>query len=941
LSQGIIARAPELAAIERFLSHAGDGPSAFLLEGPAGIGKTILWASGCASAAAHGCTVLTTAPTRSESSIPLAGFWDLFANVDDEFLAVLPAPQRRALEVALLRSDPDEAARPPDQRALAVGAAALLRAMAGVAPVVLAIDDVQWLDDGSASVLAFALRRMGDAPVAVLLSLRDQLPSPGPLAIEAAVPRFERCTLGPLPLAAIHHIFVDRLDQRFPRPTLVRIEEASGGNPFYALELGRALVRSSEAPAPGRPLPVPETLDALTTERIESLPERTREALTVAALTTEPSVEVLARAGVDDPASALEPAVRDGVVAITEGTVRFTHPLLVSTALAHADPAELRHVHARLAAAVTSKDARALHTGLAASVPDEMAARMLDDAAHRVRGRGVPAGAAELYELAESLTPPEQTEDRRRRRFDAARCLFEAGESQEARRLLEAQIAGLEPGPERARSLQLLGQIVGRSASWREALVSATQALAEPGGDDGLRAAIERDIAFCHVCLGDLGSSIQHVTVAAELAERAGTRGILAQALASLTILRFLSGQGLDDRMLERALSLDDGAHTSPWEPRPRFVAALLLLWTIRLDEARGAFSALRAEAAERGDETIIPSIDLYLVLASLWAGDPGAAQRFADEALDVATLIGEPVTNALAFTCSALVDAYAGRTAPAFERGAEALGLFFASAFMLYTTFPLMALGFAELSAGAPAAADERLRPLADLTTMMPLGNPILAIFLPDEIEAVIALDDLDRAGMYLAWMEDRNRATPHPWAEAVVERCAALLAAGRGDLDDALVRAERALRAHEALPMPFERARTVLVKGLVHRRRREKRLADETLREALEAFESLAAPLWAERARAELSRVGLRPKAPAELTETELRVAELAAGGLTNREVGEAAFLSPKTVEKVLSRVYRKLGIGSRAELGARVAATGGLAPSATASVADDASH
>src|SRR6185369_8582773 len=138
----------------------------------------------------------------------------------------------------------------------------------------------------------------------------------------------------------------------------------------------------------------------------------------------------------------------------------------VSTALAHADPAELRHVHARLAAAVTSKDARALHTGLAASVPDEMAARMLDDAAHRVSGRGVPAAAAELYELAESLTPPEQTEDRRRRRFDAARCLFEAGESQEARRLLEAQIAGLEPGPERARSLQLLGQIVGRSASW-------------------------------------------------------------------------------------------------------------------------------------------------------------------------------------------------------------------------------------------------------------------------------------------------------------------------------------------------------------------------------------------------------------------------------------------------------------------------------------------
>ncbi len=943
MSEEVIARASELAAIEGFLSEASDGPSAFLLEGPAGIGKTVLWEAGRASAIDHGITVLTTIPTRSESAMPLAGFWDLFAAVHDDLLAELPAPQRRALDVALLRTDPEEADGLPDPRALAVGTAALLRAMAARGPVLLAIDDVQWLDDGSAAVMAFALRRMVDAPVAVLLALRDQLPAPGPLAIETAMPRFERRTLGPLPLAAIHHLFVDRLDHRFSRPTLVKIEEASGGNPFYALELGRALIRSGAEIAPGQPLPVPETLDALTQARIASMPAPTREALVVAALTPEPSLEVLARAGIDDPATSLEPAVLDGVIAVADGTVRFTHPLLASTALARSDSQQLRRVHGRLAGAVTSEEARARHAGLAAAAPDDEVARMLDDAAQRVRARGAPAAAAELLELAASLTPPEQTSERWRRRFDSARNLFDAGESQVARRLLEEQIESLEPGPERARSLQLLGQVVGRSASWREALVSATQALAEPGGDDGLRAAIERDIAFCHVCIGDLGSSIQHVTVAAELAERAGTGGTLAEALASLTILRFLSGHGLDDRMLERALSLDDGAHTGPWEPRPRFVAALLLLWTIRLDEARDAFSTLRAEAAERGDETIIPSIDLYLVLASLWSGDVRTAQTFADEALEVASLIGEPVTTGLALSCAALVDAYAGRTGSALERGGAALELFFASGFMLYTAWPFTALGFAQLSAGAPGATDERLRPVADLTTMMPFGNPILAIFLPDEIEAVIALDDLERAGAYLAWLEDRNRAAPHPWAAAMVPRCGALLAAGRGDLDEALALAEQAMRAHETLPMPFERARTLLVKGLVHRRRREKRQADETLRSAAEAFEALDAPLWAARARAELARVGLRPKASDELTETERRVAELAAGGMTNREVGEAAFLSPKTVEKVLSRVYRKLGIGSRAELGARMAGTtqGNLEPSATASVSDDAAH
>ena len=943
VTEDVVARASELASIEQFLSHAADGPSAFLLEGPAGIGKTILWAAGSSSAADHGCTVLTTIATRSESSIPLTGFWDLFANVDDELLETLPAPQRRAIDVALLRSDPDEADEPPDRRALAVGTAALLRAMSERGPVVLAIDDVQWLDDGSAAVLAFALRRMGDAPVAALLALRDHLPAPGPLGVEAAALRFERCTLGPLPLAAIHHIFVERLDHRFPRPTLVKIEEASGGNPFYALELGRALLRSSSEITPGRSLPVPETLDALTSERIASLPGPTREALTLAALTTEPSVAVLERAGVDDPATALEPAVRDGVVAVAGGEVRFTHPLLASTAVARSDPGRLRDVHARLASAVTSDDARARHAGLAASEPDDHVAGMLDDAARRVRGRGAPAAAAELFELAASLTPPDRTSDRRRRLLDAARSLFDAGESQTARRLLQEQIEALGPGPERARWLQLLGQAVGRFASYREAVVTSTQGLSEAGDDLALRASIQLDIAFSNVCLGDMPTAVPQMAAAAELAERGGENPILARALGALTITDYLCGYGLDEARIARALSLEDPEFVSPWELRPRFEAALLLLWTMRLDEALTAFREMRREALERGDETVIPSLALYLVLASLWSGDPGAAQTFADEALDVASLIGEPVTSAMGLTCGALVDAYAGRTSSARERAGTALSLLFASEWMLHTAFPMTALGFAELSAGAPAAADEHLRPLADMTTMQPFGNPILGIFLPDEIEAVIALDDLDRAATYLAWMEERNRAAPNPWATAVVERCGALLAAGRGDLDEALARAEQALRAHETLPMPFERARTILVKGLVHRRRREKRLADEALREAADAFEALAAPLWAERARAELSRVGLRPKAPDELTETERRVAELAAGGLTNREVGEAAFLSPKTVEKVLSRVYRKLGIRSRAELGARMAAVGNgqLEPSAAAPVGEDAAH
>ena len=286
--------------------------------------------------------------------------------------------------------------------------------------------------------------------------------------------------------------------------------------------------------------------------------------------------------------------------------------------------------------------------------------------------------------------------------------------------------------------------------------------------------------------------------------------------------------------------------------------------------------------------------------------------------------MIGEPITNALALTCGALVDAYAGRMESARERAGAALGLLFAGEWMLYTTWPLAALGFAELSAGAPAAADERLRPLADLTTMMPFGHAILGIFLPDEIEAAVALGDLDRAAAYLEWMEERNRASPGSVGggdDRTLPGDPGRRAGGPG-------RGARPGRAGDggarAAADALRACADAAGQGLIHRRRREKRLADEALRGALEAFEALDAPLWTERARAELGRVGLRPEGADELTETERRVAELAAGGLTNREVGEAAFLSPKTVEKVLWRVYRKLGIGSRAELGARMAAS-----------------
>jgi DNA-binding CsgD family transcriptional regulator len=238
-------------------------------------------------------------------------------------------------------------------------------------------------------------------------------------------------------------------------------------------------------------------------------------------------------------------------------------------------------------------------------------------------------------------------------------------------------------------------------------------------------------------------------------------------------------------------------------------------------------------------------------------------------------------------------------------------------------SVFHRQILGFVAVSAGEWAAADAQLTAGAELATRIAVRHPGRFKLAGDQVEAALAVGDIDRAAAIEATLEEAARIAPTPWVVAIEARAAGQLAAARGDLVGAATAFDRALREHDRLPMPFERGRTLLAKGQLHRRRKEKRLADETLRAALDGFESLGATVWAERARMELARVGRRPHAPAQLTETERRVAELAASGLSNRRIAERAFLAPKTVDNVLGRVYQKLDIHSRAELGGQMAA------------------
>src|SRR3954465_2247148 len=257
----VIGRNAELVAVEQFLESSAEEPTGLVFFGEPGIGKTALWRASLAVADGHGMRILSCTPAESERALALGGLTDLLAEGGDDELRFLPAVQREAVETALLRGAPDAAF--PDRRALSVATPSFLRELASDKPLLIAVDDAQWLDDSSSAVLAYAIRRIREPRLRVMVTVRGQS-SAAPDVI-AAMPRESLVLLevGPLPLAALHQICVDALGRSFPRLVLVRIEEASGGNPFYALELARALVESGAPMTPGEHLPVPGTLREL------------------------------------------------------------------------------------------------------------------------------------------------------------------------------------------------------------------------------------------------------------------------------------------------------------------------------------------------------------------------------------------------------------------------------------------------------------------------------------------------------------------------------------------------------------------------------------------------------------------------------------------------------------------------------------------------------
>ena len=903
----LVGRERELAEIEEFLVRSLDGPELLLLEGQPGIGKTSLWQAGVDEARQRGFRVLSARPAEAEAKLSFSALGDLLLEATGE-IGALPAPQRRALRIALLLEEPTR--QGPGTRAIAVATLSLIDSLASSQPVLVAVDDVQWLDGPTASALTFALRRLGSGPVGFLGTSRPG----GALSVE----RIRRTEVGPLDDHAIHRIVSDALSSLPARRLLRRLERIAGGNPFYALEIARAFERQSAPLDPSGPLPIPQDLRSLVRQRLKTLPAHSREALTVAAALAHPTIGTV-DAAVGAAANALESAEEAAVVEIVGDTVRFTHPLLASVIYSDADAAKRRRVHARLGDVVSDPEERARHLAASVERPDEEVAAALEHAAAAAFDRGAIESAAELIEQALRLTPDPSGVRARARTLTAAGYLARAGAKRHARELVSAAFSAAPNGRERARTVL--------TATWLGLWPSSLSierlrdAIRDAAGDERLLADLHSVLAHKLLYAPDLPAAGEHARTAVAIAERLGDEARLAVALIEAVWVDFFIGKGLDRSRLERAIALEHRAG-SPFGSTGAAEGLLAFALGVsgELEEAARLLEARIADLRRRGDTGVTWSLQ-ELARVEVDRGRWDRARELAEESVAISLEIDEPIQSVLAHRWLTRLAALRGEIDEARARVAEGIPLATAAETPLTRADLLSVLGFLELSIGNTTAALEHLREVARFAAAIDLGEPGALPFAPDWVEALVAVGDLDTAEAAATGLDERSRRLNRTSMQARASRCRALVAAGRGELATAIELLEDAAERAPA-DQPFELGRTLLVQGRVLRRARRNGPARLVLERAASIFANLGAPIWERNARAELARIGGRAAHTTRLTVTEQQIAELVASGRTNHEVARTLHVSPKTVEWNLSKVYKKLRVSSRTELAAKLA-------------------
>jgi DNA-binding CsgD family transcriptional regulator/tetratricopeptide (TPR) repeat protein len=952
VDSGLVGRDSEIAEICAFLAATSAAPAALAITGDSGIGKTVVWQH-VLQATHRSSRVLSCQPAPAERPLAFSALEDLFGDVVEEVLPALQGPRRRAVETALLRDVSAHTSRkgrfesgrsPPERQVLARGVLDTLRILSESAPLMLAVDDAHWLDRPSAAVLEFCFRRLQREPVTVLLASRKNNAA-FPLGLDRALPpdQLHRVLLGPLSLGAIGEILRSRLGAVLPRYNLTRIYDACGGNPFYALECGRALLDHPHMPLTNEPIPIPHNLSDLVRRRLRRLSPDVRRVGQLVAASFDPR-ERLIRAACGDGESwaPIDQAIDAGLLERHGEVLRFTHPLLRSVLYGEMTLSQRRGVHQLLGAAARDVEERAWHLALGADRPSEEIAGILDGAASHAASRGAPGEAAALEEQATRLTPAGRPKSAGRRTVHAADYHFRAGDIARSRELIESFLPTCPAGPLRASLLLRLATIHYHESGWPVAEQMFRQVLEQLPRDPALCAHAEQELAFTRLVAGDLRDASRLAKASLRSAKQAADPRLEAHSLARIAIFEFLRGHGTRLDLLDRAEALDAAAGAEPLARLPRFdpslVRGLVLKWSDRLDEARLRLVDRYRHAIDRGDEASLPFLLYHFSELECWAGNWDAAEEYALEACRVADESHQQTMRPATLYSLALVRAHRGQVQQARELAGEALTLCDRTGNVPARSMVLSVLGFVALSLDDAPTAHSHLGRLADATAAVGVGDPSVMKFLPDEIEALAAIGEIDRAWSFTRQLEGRGKSHARWWALATGARCRAQLASVDGDLDEAQAACGQALAQHERLPMPFELGRTLLVKGMTERRARNKPTAALSFGQALSIFERLGAPLWAEKTRRELS--GITVLTPMDrLTATERRIAALVVQGHTNREVAAAMFVTRYTVQTHVQHIFQKLGVRSRTELAALLLATQpGTATSTRSSVGSE---
>jgi len=923
-----LVRAAEWRQISQFAAGVGarERKAVLAIAGEAGAGKSTLLLAGIAVAEEAGCRVLRSEPSASDADAPFAGLSDLLAGIFPEVADRIPGPQREALEVALLLRS--AGGTPHTAHAVGLAVLAALRSFLEAGPVLVAIDDVQWLDAGSLDALAFATRRITAGSLGVLLAARTQALA-DPLTVDApplpdswrelctAVPGARQIDLAPLDQRQVQ----DLLPPTATAAQARLIAAQSRGNPFWALQVA-ASQHAAEAP-------VPELAMSLSRRLARSLTQPAADALAVVAaagrLTLADVTSVLGHL-TDDPLAALDAAVLAGVVVEAAGRFAAAHPLIGAAAVKSLPPGRRLSIYKCLAETAGSPESHAHFAALAAGPgPDPDVADALDAAAEAAHARAANAAAGQFAARAVTFSPPADPSAVIRRRIRAAELLFQAGDIDGAVEHLEAlDIDGLQID-ELERALPLLTDVVelARGPAAARAIIARE---VDTAGPDPRRRALMLALASDNT-YGIPGKRRTAASEAIACAEDAGPTAApaLHRALLNLVIAKVKGGEGLDSGLLDRAERLEATVPVPTLHDRADVTRGL---WSRFVEDLDASLAALRrsvSRARYSGNDLALVTFLSYLAETMVLAGEFTAAATAVDEAKQVAAWHDWPTSPwHVKPRCELLIAA--GKLDAAL---ALAEDLHPADTAQSPAARFVGAAVRGKVSAwrGDQAAAVGNLELAASCADQFDWSDPGARERIDSWLaEAYVGVGRLDEAASIAARLREIGDRLGRPALSGDAARIDALAAAAQGDLATAAALAAEAVDAHGRSPLRVELARSLLLLGRIERRRRARGEARAALQNARALAEEMGhVPLRAEIS-GELPRIA-PARSRGHLTAAEQRVADQIAAGSTSLEAAKALFISVRTVDTHVASIYRKLGVRTRSEL-RRTLASGGSA-------------